>query len=91
MSTRISSASENLEWKKAYLAAVCEKDRSRIPGLIQHARELLAVRLRELWLPGSVPHEEIEAVHDALYMLEALLNSLSYRDDTGETEPGRCA
>ena len=84
MSSRICSAPENLDWKKAYMAAVLEKDRKRLPLLIEEARQRLSERLRELWLIGPVPSEEIEAIHDAFYLLQALLSSLSYRDDTGE-------
>jgi len=84
MSSRILSAPENLDWKKAYMAAVLEKDRGRLPGLIQQARQRLCERLRELWVLGPVPSEEIEAIHDALYLLQALLSSLSYRDEPGE-------
>lgn len=84
MSSRIFSAPDNLEWKKAYMAAVLEKDRRCLPGLIHKAREEVAARLRELWAQGSIPSEEIEAIHDALYMLEALLSSLLCRDETGE-------
>lgn len=79
MSSRIFSQPENLDWKKAYMAAVLEKDRERLPGLIRQANEKLSARLREMRLLGSFPREEIEAIHDALYLLEALLSSLSYR------------
>lgn len=89
MSSRIFAASENLDWKRAYMAAVLEKDRNRLPVLIQIARESLCARLREIWATGPVPCEEIEAIHDALYLLQALLSSLSYRDDAGEwSSPG---
>lgn len=84
MSSRICSAPENLDWKQAYMAAVLEKDRKRIPGLVQQARQRLTQRLRELWIAGPVPNEEVEAIHDALYLLQALLSSLSYRDKNGE-------
>lgn len=83
MSSRISFAPDHLEWKKAYLAAVLEKDHRRLPGLIREARQKLSERLRELWLVGEVPCEEITAIDDAFYLLEALLNSLLYRDETG--------
>ncbi|HXJ88858.1 MAG TPA: hypothetical protein VMS18_18720 [Candidatus Binatia bacterium] len=84
MSSRIFSVPENLDWKKAYLAAVLEKDCKRLPGLIHDAMQKLSARLRELWAAGPIPSEEIEAIHDALYLLEALLSSLSYRDESGE-------
>ncbi len=48
MSTYISAVSENLEWKQAYMAAILEKDRTRVVGLIQDARSKLATRLDEL-------------------------------------------
>lgn len=82
MSSRIFSAPESLDWKKAYMAAVLEKDRTRLPELVREARELLSERLRQLWTTGPVPSEEIEAIHDALYLLQALLSSLSYREET---------
>ena len=84
MSSRIFSAPETLDWKQAYMAAVLEKDRRRLPGLIHDARVKLGHRLHELWASGAAPREEIEAIHDALYLLQALLSSLSYRDDTAE-------
>jgi len=84
VSSRIFCAPDSLEWKKAYMAAVLEKDRRRLPGLIHEAREKLSKRLRELWLVGAVPCEEVAAIDDALYLLQALLNSLSYRDEAGE-------
>ena len=84
MSSRIFSAPDGLEWKKAYMAAVLEKDRTRLPGLIHHAREKLSERLRELWQTGPVPCDEIAAIDDALYLLQALRNSLLYRDEADE-------
>jgi hypothetical protein len=69
MSSRIFFAPENLDWKKAYTAAVLEKDRARIPRLIQEAVEKLSDRLRQLWAMGPVPSEEMEAIHDAFICL----------------------
>ena len=83
MSSRIFSLPENLEWKQAYMAAVLEKDRGRLPPLIQDATQKLSERLHELWGKGPVPSEEVEAIDDALYLLQALLSSLPYRDKTG--------
>ena len=84
MSSRIFAAPENLDWKKAYMAAVLEKDRRRVPRLIQEARAKLSERLHELWRLRPVPREEVEAIDDALYLLQGLLSSLSYRDGSGE-------
>ncbi len=84
MSSRISGVPDNTEWKKAYMAAVSEKDYRHIPRLIQEARGSLSERLRKLWSSGPVPNEEVEAIHDALYLLNALLTSLSHRDERGE-------
>lgn len=84
MSSSIFFAPDHLEWKRAYMAAVLEKDRSRLPELIHKAREEVAERLRGLRAQGRIPSEEIEAMQDALYMLEALLSSLLCRDETGE-------
>ena len=74
------SAPEGLEWKEAYLAAVLEKDRTRIVGLIEDARSKLSARLAELDAQ-SYPHDEIEAIQDADYLLQALQSSLAYRND----------
>ena len=80
MWTYISAVSENLEWKQAYVAAILEKDRTRVVGLIQHARSKFAARLDELAVE-SHPYDEIEAIQDADYLLQALQSSLSYRND----------
>ena len=80
MSTYISAVPENLEWKQAYMAAVLEKDRTRVVDLIQDARSKLATRLEEL-AAESYSHDEIEAIQDADYVLQALQSSLSYRND----------
>lgn len=81
MSSRIFVAPESLEWKKAYLAAVFESDRKQIPRRVQHAKDKLSRRLRELWADGNVRCEEIGAIHDALHLLDALLSTSSYRHD----------
>ena len=70
---------ESLEWKQAYLAAVLEKDRTRIVGLIHDARSKLSAGLVELAIRDS--HDEVEAIEDVEYLLQALQSSLSYRND----------
>lgn len=80
MSTYISAVPENLEWKQAYMAAVLEKDRTRVVGLIHDARSKFATRLDES-AAESYSHDEIEAIQDADYVLQALQSSLSYRND----------
>jgi replication-associated recombination protein RarA len=80
MSTYISAVPKNLEWKQAYMAAVGEKDRTRVVDLIQDARSKFATRLEEL-AAESYSHDEIEAIQDADYVLQALQSSLSYRND----------
>ena len=80
MSTHFSTVPESLEWKQAYLAAVLEKDRTRIVDLIHDARSKLSARLDEL-SAQSYPHDEVEAIQDADYLLQALESSLSYRND----------
>ncbi|PYX72533.1 MAG: hypothetical protein DMG78_12065 [Acidobacteria bacterium] len=80
MSTHISAVTENLEWKQAYMAAVLEKDRTRVVDLIQDARSKFANRLDEL-AAESYSHDEIESIHDADYLLQALQSSLPYRND----------
>lgn len=81
MSSRISAAPEDLDWKRAYMAAILERDRQRLLGLIHDAQVKLSKRLLELTAAesGSLPCDETEAIHDAQYMLEALRNSLPYR------------
>ena len=80
MSTHISIVPESLAWKQAYLAAILEKDRNRVVGLIADARLKLSNRLEEL-AGHSFTYDEIEAIHDADYLLQALQSSLSYRTD----------
>lgn len=80
MSTHFSGLPETLEWKQAYLAAVLEKDRRRVVVLIHDARAKLSARLSELEAQ-SYPHDEIEAIQDADYLLQALKSSLAYRND----------
>ena len=80
MSTHISAVPESVAWKQAYLAAILEKNRSRIAGLIQDARLKLSNRLEEL-AGDSFSYDEVEAIHDADYLLQALQSSLSYRTD----------
>lgn len=79
MSSRISAAHEELDWKKAYMAAILENDRQRLHPLIHDAQEKLSKRLLQLTTEGLVPCDEAEAIHDAMYMLQALRNSLQYR------------
>lgn len=79
MSSRIFTVPEDLDWKKAYMAVVLEKDRVRLPGLIQEAREKLATRLHQLKAIGSMPCDEVEAIDDAFYLLQALHSSMLYR------------
>jgi hypothetical protein len=71
---------ETLEWKQAYIAAIQEKDRTRVANLIQNARSKFATRLDEL-AAESHSYDEVEAVQDADYLLQALQSSLSYRTD----------
>ena len=80
MSTHISAVPESFEWKQAYLAAVMETDRTRVVGLIADARLKLSSRLHKLTYE-TFPHDEVEAIHDADYLLQALQSSLSYRTD----------
>lgn len=81
MSSRISMMPDNLDWKQAYLAAVLETDPVCILVLIKKAQEKLGARLHELYAEGSGVCDEVEAIHDASYMLFALQNSLLHRDD----------
>lgn len=81
MSSGFCSSRENFNWEKAYLAAILEKDRVRLPGLIEAANQTLCERLRTLLAASPVCSHEIEAINDALYMLQALRSSLLYRED----------
>lgn len=81
MSSLIFALPETLDWKKAYLTAVLEKNRNEVPMLVQKAKEKLSQRLHELWAIDRVPCDESEAIDDALYLLDALLSSLPYRHD----------
>ena len=91
MSSAILSLPEALAWKQAYMAAILEKSRGQINRRIEDAREKLSSRLREITIgrTGPLPihenEEEIEAIHEAVYLLEALRSSLAYRaqDATG--------
>ena len=84
MSSRISSVPENMGWKIAYMAAVLQNDRRLMPGLIQAARDSLFERQRELLSSGPIPNEEIAAIDNALHVLETLLSTLPYRDESDE-------
>ena len=81
MSSRIFPIPETVDWKQAYMAAILERDRNSVTPLIQHARHKLSLRLHELTGVGPFPSDEIEAIHDAFYLLQALQSSLAYRDD----------
>ena len=91
MSSPILPLPESLSWKQAYMTAILEKDRTRIRTRIEEAREKISSRLREITLGGGgrfSKHEhaeEIDAIHEAFYLLEALQSSLAYRD-TAPTE-----
>ncbi len=92
MSSPILPLPESLSWKQAYMAAILEKDRARISTRIEDARDKISSRLREITLGGSGPFskhehaEEIDAIHEACYLLEALRSSLAYREDATSTE-----
>lgn len=81
MSSGFRFSPENFSWEKTYTAAILEKDRARVPGLIEAANQTLCERLRTLLAASPVCSHEIEAINDALYMLQALRSSLLYRED----------
>ena len=91
MSSPILPLPDSLSWKQAYMAAILEKDRVRISTRIEDAREKISSRLREITIGGSGTFskhehaEEIDAIHEAFYLLEALRSSLSYREDATPT------
>lgn len=84
MSSPILSLPESLAWKQAYMAAIRETNRARMSELIADARQKLASRLREITIGsvGPLPfyehEEEIEAIHEAQYLLAALGSSLEH-------------
>lgn len=80
MSTHTFTVPESLVLKQVYLAAILEKDRNRVVPLIEDARSKLATRLDELTAEFR-SYDEIEAIQDADYLLQALESSLSYRTD----------
>jgi hypothetical protein len=80
MSSRIFTLPETLDWKQAYMAAIFEKDRTCVSELIEQAREKLSYRLRELTGTGPLPSDEVNGIHDAFYLLQALQSSLLHRD-----------
>ena len=93
MSSPILYLPESLAWKQAYMAAILEKNRGKINHRIDDAREKLSTRLREITVGEGGPfykhehEEEIEAIHEADYLLEALRTSLAYRaQDTTSIE-----
>ena len=84
MSSPILSLPQSLAWKQAYMAAIRETNRAQMSELITDAREKLSSRLREITIGrgGPLPfyehEEEIEAIHEAQYLLEALRSSLQH-------------
>jgi len=81
MASRISAMPDTKEWKRAYMAAIVERNREDLIRLILEARAKLAGRRRELMADGLIPCDELDAIHDADYLLGALQSSLPYRDD----------
>jgi hypothetical protein len=81
MASRISAMPDTHEWKRAYMAAIVERNREELIRLILEARAKLAGRRRELMADGFIPCDELDAIHDADYLLGALQSSLPYRDD----------
>jgi hypothetical protein len=87
VSSRIVAMPENLDWKQAYMAAIRERDLERLSSLIDDATVRLAARFQELKAQGLIPGAEVETIHDASYVLEALRSSLSYPDDLTDGNP----
>jgi hypothetical protein len=86
MSSRIFTVPDTVDWKQAYTAAVLEKDYVSMIRRIELAREKITLRLEELACLESPVCDELEAIHDALYLLQGLQSSLLYRNDLGITE-----
>ena len=62
---------QDSEWKSAYMAALFENDKSRVPSRIASARSLLARRLCELTYAAE-QRTERERIEHALKMLSLL-------------------
>ena len=72
MSSRIPMMPDTLEWKRAYVAAIIETDRTRFAKLTDTARLELLKRERALFCGGPSVREELDAINDAIYLLQVL-------------------
>ena len=70
------SAGALRSWRESYNAALFETDASKLPLRIEEARSALVFRSRELCSVSPKCQDEIEAIENALYALEALENCL---------------
>ena len=70
MSSHIFTVPDSVDCKKAYTAAILEKDKASVVRLIEQARQKLSCRLQELTLTAWPICGEIEAIHDAFYLLK---------------------
>ena len=63
-----------MEWKKLYLAALFESNKSKIPVKIAEAQRALSQRRSELLNQSTGDAREIQALDNALFSLNALRN-----------------
>ena len=62
-------------WRKLYMAALFEVDKTKLPERIAQAEKALALRARELFYAAGDSTEEGPALDDAVYALHALRNT----------------
>lgn len=82
---------EKEHWADLYRRALFEEDGSKLPLMLERARQAVQQRVRELWhlttRGQSVSAKERQDLHTAAYYLD-LLRSLEVRKRTGR-RPGR--
>lgn len=66
-------------WRDLYSLALFETDKRELPSRIAEAEQALRIRAKELFSTGSDSDEEVQAVDDALYALQALRNCMEFR------------
>ncbi|HEX6802529.1 MAG TPA: hypothetical protein VF133_02535 [Terriglobales bacterium] len=70
------------EWKQLYVAALLEKDSSRVPLLIADAERAIVLRARQLFGTPENNLREGEALDDALHTLRTLRGCLATREQS---------
>jgi hypothetical protein len=80
MNTGSSNSLDNGAWRKLYMAALFEVDKTKLPERITQAEKALALRARELFYAAGDSTEEGQALDDAVYALHALRNTSQIND-----------